>query len=180
MRRGLGDQSGQLDQSMQLLRSEFGVDLPADLATLLGSNLLAALDEGAGSGSVQGGVRVTTDVTAAQAVVDRLAAAARSQGADVPVVRRVAGSDLVLASTTAEAARLAQDGDLGSDADFRDALPDRADAQVALWADPAAIATSLFGSAAADENLQHVKGVGVTMTSDAAGTGSFRFRLVAR
>jgi hypothetical protein len=180
MRRALGDQAGQLDQSAALLRSEFGVNLPDDLATLLGSNLVGALDAGTGSGTVQGGVRVTTDVTAAQSVIDRLVAAAKSSGTDVPVVRRVAGSDLVLASTQAEASRLAAHGDLGSDADFRDALPDLGSAHLAVWADPAAIATSLFGGGATDENLQHVKGVGVTVTSDEAGTAGFRFRLVAR
>jgi hypothetical protein len=180
LRHALGDQAGQLDQSAALPRSEFGVKLPDDIATLLGSNLVGALDAGAGSGSLQGGVRVTTDVTAAQAVVNKLVAAAKSSGADVPVVRRVAGSDLVLATTPAEASRLAGHGDLGSNADFRDALPDLGTAHLAIWADPATLATSLFGSGATDENLQHVKAVGVTVTSDDVGTASFRFRLVAR
>jgi hypothetical protein len=180
MRRSLGDQAGQLDQSAALLRSEFGIAIPDDIATLFGSNLVGSLDAGAGSGSVQVGVRVTTDVSAAQAVVDKLVAAAKSSGADVPVVRRAAGNDLVLASTQAEASRLAQHGDLGSNADFRDALPDLASAHVAIWVDPATLVTSLFGGSDVDENLSHVKGVGITVSSDHSGTATYRFRLVAR
>ena len=96
------------------------------------------------------------------------------------MVRRAAGNDLVLASTQAEASRLAQHGDLGSNADFRDALPDLASAHVAIWVDPATLVTSLFGGSDVDENLSHVKGVGITVSSDHSGTATYRFRLVAR
>ena len=180
MRSSLGDQAGQLDQSMALLRSEFGVNLPDDLATLLGSNAVLALDSGQGSSRIQGGARLSTDVSAAQGVLDKLEAAAKSSGADVPLVRREGGGDLIVASTQGEASRLAAAGDLGSDADFRDALPDLASAHVAIWVDPATLVTSLFGGSDVDENLSHVKGVGITVSSDHSGTASYRFRLVAR
>jgi hypothetical protein len=180
MRSSLGDQAGQLDHSMALLRSEFGVNLPDDLATLLGSNAVLALDSDQGSSRIQGGARLSTDVSAAQGVLDKLEAAAKSSGADVPLVRREGGGDLIVASTQGEASRLAAAGDLGSDADFRDTLPDLASAHVAIWVDPTTLVTSLFGGSEVDENLSHVKGVGITVSSDHSGTASYRFRLVAR
>jgi hypothetical protein len=180
MRRSLGDQAGQLDQSMALLRSEFGITIPDDLATLLGSNAVLSLDSGQNSPAIEGGARLSTDVTAAQAVVDKLEAAAKSSGGDLPVVRREAGGDLIVATTRSEASRLAATGDLGSNADFRHALPDLGSAHVAIWVRPALLATALFGDSAVDENLDHVKGVGITVSSDHSGTASYRFRLVAR
>jgi hypothetical protein len=180
MRKALGDEAGQLDQSAALLRSEFGIAIPDDIATLLGSNALLAVDSGQGSSRIQGGARISTDISGAQAVLDKLEAAAQSSGGDVPVVRREAGGDLIVASTQGEASRLAAAGDLGSNADFRDALPDLASADVAIWVDPATLVTSLFGGSDVDENLSHVKGVGITVSSDHSGTATYRFRLVAR
>jgi hypothetical protein len=180
MRRSLGDQAGQLDQSMALLRSEFGIAIPDDIATLLGSNAVLSVDSGQSSRAIEAGARLSTDVSAAQGVLDKLEAAAKSSGSEVPVVRREAGGDLIVASTRGEATRLAAAGELGSDPDFRDALPDLASAQVAIWVDPATLVTSLFGGSDPDENLNHVKGLGITVSSDHSGTASYRFRLVAR
>ena len=135
---------------------------------------------------VQLGARVSTDVPNAQAVLDKVEAALRAQGGDFPVVRREAGNDLVIASTDRQADRLAASGTLGQVPAFQRALPDLGDADVAVWVDPAALVTSVFGaegSGSVDPNLEPIDGIGVTVSSGkgegAEGTATYRFRLVA-
>ena len=71
-----------LDDGIASLEDEFGIQLPDDLAVLLGDNLVAALD-GERSDGLEVGARVTTDVAAAQAVLDKLEPALRARtGAD--------------------------------------------------------------------------------------------------
>ena len=125
------------------------------------------------------GARVTTDVAAAQRVIDKLEAAARRSGADTLVRKQVDG-DLVVASTAGQANRLATSGTLGDVAAFRKAMPDLAEADLALWVDPLTVVRSVFGGdGSPGENLERVDGVGVTLSSDGADSATYRFRLVA-
>ena len=161
------------------LGEELGVDMPGDLATLLGDNLLVAVDS-AGSGVVQVGARITTDAVAAGRVLDKLE---RRTGGLVPpeltVVRRTVGDDLVVAGTRAQADRLAADGDLGDLPAFRSALPDLGTASLALWADPAGVLSAVGFGGEEDPDLEPLDGVGLTVTSTSEGSASFRMRLVA-
>ena len=180
MRESFGAQGGDLDAMAGAAQEELGITLPDDLATLLGDNLVAALD-GERSAGIDVGARVTTDVPAAQAVLDKLEAAARRSGADLPVVRREAGGDLVVASSDAQAERLAADGNLGEQEAFQRALPDLDGADAALWVDPAGVMQLLFGSdGGVDENLEPIDGIGATLSSsDGDDVATYRFRLVA-
>ncbi|MGH8893771.1 MAG: hypothetical protein ACRDWY_10790, partial [Actinomycetes bacterium] len=148
---------------------------------LLGDNLVAALD-GADSDMVQLGARVRTDVTRAERVLDALQAGDRS---DWVLARERVGDELVVASTPEQAARLSAAGTLGDRPGFRDAMPDLNDADLALWVDVNGLVAALFGdmgggSTGADENLEPIEGVGVTVSSRDEGSGTFRLRLVAR
>jgi hypothetical protein len=183
MRESFGKQGQFLDDAVAGLEHDYGIRVPDDVAVLLGDNLVAALD-GTRSDSVQVGARVSTDVPRAQAVLDKVEAALRDQGGELPVVRREAGGDLVIASTDRQAGRLAASGTLGQVPAFQRALPDLGDADVAVWVDPAALVDSLFGgegSGSQDPNLEPVDGIGVTVSSakGAEGTATYRFRLVA-
>jgi hypothetical protein len=184
MRESFGTNGADFDQAVEGIRRDLGIRVPEDIAVLVGDNLVAALD-GADSGEVQVGARITTDVPAAQGVLDKLEVAMRDQGGDFPVVRREAGDDLVVASTARQADRLAASGTLGDVPAFQRALPDLADADVAVWLDPVAVVDALFGSPGGgptdvDENLEPIDGVGVTVDSgEADGTATYRFRLVA-
>lgn len=182
---GLGSQLGpgapSFDEMLADAERELGIEVPEDVAALLGDNLVAALD-GGDSPTVQVGARLTTDVTRAERVLDALASAG---GDDFAVARKRVGDDgLVVASTKAQAERLAATGTLGESAAFRAALPDLEDADLALWVDVKGVVAALFGGAGAapdspDENLEPVDGIGVTVSSRDEGSGSFRFRLVA-
>ena len=185
MRQSFGKQGQNLDDAVAGLEHDYGIRVPDDIAVLFGDNLVVALD-GTKSGEVQVGARVSTDVAKAQAVLDKVEAAARDTGGDFPVVRREAGNDLVIASTDRQADRLAASGTLGQVPAFQRALPDLGDADVAVWVDPAGLITSLFGaegSGSTDPNLEPIDGIGVTVSSGkgegAEGTATYRFRLVA-
>jgi hypothetical protein len=185
MQESFGAQGADLDEMAGGLRRELGLTLPDDLATLLGDNLVGALDgsrsDGARSDTLQGGVRVTTDVAKAQDVLDKLAAAARRSGGTLPVVRRESGGDLVVASTPEQAGRLVGDGTLGDSAAFRAALPQLADADAALWIDPVRLGEVLFGGlgrAPVDDELAPVAGVGATVHGEAGDVASYRLRVV--
>jgi hypothetical protein len=181
MRTAFGEQGQSFDDAVAGLERDYGIHLPDDLAVLVGDNLVAALD-GTGSDEIQAGARVSTDVPAAQAVLDKVEAALRDQGGDLPVVRREAGGDLVIASTGRQADRLAASGTLGKVPAFQRALPDLGEADVAVWVDPVHLIDSLFGEeGGVDPNLEPIDGVGVTVSSGDGDEGSatYRFRLVA-
>jgi hypothetical protein len=178
MRKSFGKQGADLDQGIASLEREFGIRVPDDLAVLLGDNLVAALD-GERSEQIELGARVTTDVAAAQAVLDKLDGAVRRTGGDMPVRREVDG-DLVIASTDRQAERLSRSGTLGDVPSFHRALPDLDEASLALWVDPTTLFQALFaGDGGVDENLEPIDGLGVTVSSPSADTGTYRFRLVA-
>ncbi len=177
MRKSLG-QGADLDEGIASFERETGIKVPEDLALLLGDNLVAALD-GERTEQVEVGARVSTDVAAAQRVLDKIEAAARSHGGDVPVVHQEADGDLVVASTDRQAGLLSRSGTLGDVPAFSRALPDLADAEVAIWVDPPMVFEALFGGdGGADENLEPIDGLGLTMSGD-KDTGTYRFRLVA-
>ncbi len=111
---------------------------------LLGDNLVAALDgertrpgRGRRPGEHRRGSR--------PARPGQARAAARSYGGDIPVVHREAGGDLVVASSDRQAELLSRSGTLGDVPAFSRALPDLADAEVAVWVDPATVFETLFG-----------------------------------
>jgi hypothetical protein len=178
MRKSLGKQGADLDEGIASVEGELGIKVPEDLAVLLGDNLVAALD-GERTEQLEVGARVTTDVAAAQRVLNKLEAAARSHGGDVPVVHTEAGGDLIVASSDQQADLLSRSGTLGDVPAFSRALPDLADAEVAVWVDLATVFETFFGSdGGVDENLEPIDGMGLTMSGD-TDTATYRFRLVA-
>lgn len=185
LREALRDQPGQgmpdVDQMVADAERDLGIEIPEDVAALLGDNLVAALD-GTSSESVQVGARVRTDVTRAERVLDALESGA---GGEWVLARERVGDDLVVASTPKQARRLAAGGTLGDRPGFGDAMPDLGEADLALWVDPKGVLEALFGGmgggeASTDENLEPIEGIGLTASSRDEGSGTFRLRLVAR
>jgi hypothetical protein len=174
-------QAPSFDEMLADAERELGIEVPEDVAALLGDNLVAALD-GGDSQELQVGARLTTDVARAQRVLDALASAG---GEDFTVARKRVGDDgLVVASTKAQAERLAATGTLGENSAFRAALPDLDDADLALWVDVKGVLAVVLGGLGGstgepDDNLEPIDGIGVTVSSRDEGSGSFRFRLVA-
>lgn len=166
------------DEMVAGAEQELGLELPDDLATLLGDNLVAALDAGS-SDSVEVGARVSTDVARAERVLDALQA---GDSGDWVLTHERVGDDLVFASTPKQASRLAEDGTLGEMASFRAALPDVGEADAAVWLDVKGLWTTIFAGFSGDEmdeNIEPIDGVGLTVTSRDQGNASLRLRLVA-
>jgi hypothetical protein len=163
----------------ELAEQVLGLHMPGDLATLLGDNLLLALDSD-GDGRIHVGARITTDAAKAQAVLDRMAARGDGISAELLQHRRVAGDDLVVASTPAQVDRMTAGGSLGDAAAFRAALPDLDDAAVAVWVDPPGVEKAFAGFGEPDEDLAALAGVGATLSVPSDGASTFRLRLVAR
>jgi hypothetical protein len=170
------------DEMLAQVESETGIRLPADLAVLLGDNLVAALDRAThDGGSLQTAVKVRTDAGRAEVVIQRLVAG------EPDLVLRTSADGYVLGTSKSHADRvLAGDGTLGEHPAFQKALPDLTDADLAVWADPAGVVEALFGGwgtsgdAAEESGLEPIAGTGLTASSREDGTGTFRFRIVAR
>ena len=179
---GAGAMNG--DGLVAQAEEELGIELPDDLAVLLGDNAVAALDgTTTDGGELQVATRVTTaDVDRAEQLLRRLTA----DGPDVTV--RTADGRYTVGSTARYVDRLMSgEAGLGDRPEFRAALPDLAGAEVAVWVDPAGVIAALFGgwdtggtSDEPDSGLEQVAGAGLTASSDDDGTGVFRFRIVAR
>lgn len=178
---------GNFDDLVDDAQGELGVSLPADLETLLGSNLLAALDSsGFDEGRFDAGVRTTTDPVRAAALITKLTAALASLEPDLKAEATHDG--YVLATGPDMASRLSGGAadPLGSSEAFRRALPDVEGARMAVWVDVKPLVSSMsgmFGGPAesdesVDPNLEPIAGFGMTLSTDGDNGGSFRMRLV--
>ena len=164
-----------------------GLDLPGDLETLLGSNLVVAVDgEALAAGRVDVGMRATTDGPRTAVVVERLA---RLLGELEPDTRwQLTGDGYVVATGDAMLRRLSGgDGGarLGDTDAFRRALPDVEDARLAVWVDVAPLVSGLTaglggpaGGDRVDPDLEPLVGLGMTLATADGGRGEFRMRLV--
>jgi len=171
------------DEMVREGERELGIELPEDIAALVGYDMVAALD-GTDGDEIGVGARVSTDVARAERVLD---AVTKASGGDLPLERRRVGDELVVASTPAQAGRLASVGTLGEKPVFSRALPDLGGAHLAVWVDVQGLASAIFGGFGSesagemdetDANLAPIEGVGVTVVSGAEGSAIFRLRLV--
>ena len=168
-------------QAVAEAEESLGMELPEDLETVLGSNLLAALDaDGLTEGRVEVGVLTTTDPDRAAPIIDRMT---RLLQEGEPGVRAELTEDgYVVASSGSMLRRLTAGGTLGDIEAFRRALPDADDARMALWLDVVPLVQSLTGafdrSAEVDPNLAPLVGFGMTVSTEDSGRGAFRLRLV--
>jgi hypothetical protein len=166
---------GTFDQSVTQLEAQYGIRLPDDIETLLGSNLVAALDRtGLGNGQIAVAARVQTDGTRAVAILDRLTA-----GLPVPIAYRKLPDGYVIGSDQRATGRLAGGGSLGSDSRFTNAVPDLKGSSVAIYVDLAALVDA-FAPSAQRADLAPLDTLGMTAVTTGGGSGTFRLRLVTR
>lgn len=170
--------------SVAQAEQELGLDLPDDLAVLLGSNIVASLQAEKGEdGVLEVGARSTTDAARAGAVLDKMERAARQHGTNQPLLRRQTEDGIVVATTADQADRLAGKlagkGGLGQSKAFRRALPDVDEAGFALWVDVRGLARTFFpDDGSVDADLEPIAGIGMTAVSDGKGSATYRVRLV--
>nr|BFE87231.1 hypothetical protein GCM10020093_098320 [Planobispora longispora] len=174
-----GDQTFQqfVDQAQQ----KYGLALPADLQTLLGTNLTLALDSNGLDGNApKFGARIATDPAKAQEVVGKIEKFLADSGTSVPQIAKVPGDGvLVLASDQGYAAELAKDGSLADNETFQLAIPNAGDASFAAFVDLDKIEKFYLEGLQGDEkaNLQVLRAVGISGSQD-GGNADFSLRVL--
>jgi hypothetical protein len=158
----------QFKQFVEQAKTQFGLQLPDDLATILGKNFTIAVDsEGLDNDQVKGGVRIATDPAKAQAVLDKVIQAMTSSGQQPPQIAKVAGDGVFTVATTDEyAKKLAEDGTLGDSETFKTAIPDPDAATFGLFVDLDKVEKLYLASLQGDEkaNAQVLRAVGFSGT----------------
>ncbi|HEX4817554.1 MAG TPA: DUF3352 domain-containing protein [Nonomuraea sp.] len=171
--------AAEVKQLIDQAKTSFGLDLPGDLATVLGKNFTIALDsEGLDSDQIKGGVRVATDAAKAQAVLDKVQQAMTSSGQPAPQIAKVAGDGVFTVATTDEyAKKLAEDGALGDSETFQTAIPDADQTAFALFVDLDKVENLYLSSMEGDEkaNAEVLRAVGMSgKVADTEATFSLR------
>jgi Protein of unknown function (DUF3352) len=134
----------QIDDQLQQLESQTGFDLPADLETLLGDNILFAVDreglspsalDSGGPGSINAGARFTGDKEKLNALYAKITALMSDfAGEKIPFSKADFDRGLAIASNDAYAQTLADlDGNLGDSQNFQSVISDAADQDAVLF-----------------------------------------------
>ncbi|MEV6153941.1 DUF3352 domain-containing protein [Nonomuraea sp. NPDC052129] len=156
----------QFKQFIDQAKQTYGLQLPDDLATILGKNLTLAVDaQGLDSDKIKGGLRIATDPAKAQAVYDKIQKAMTSSGQPAPQLAKVAGDGTFTVATTDEYAKaLGGEGTLGESETFKTAIPDGDDATFALFVDLDKVEKYYLQSMEGDDkaNAQVLKAVGMS------------------
>ncbi len=180
---------GEAQAEIDAFESETGFSIPEDVSTLLGDNLLLALDaEGLSPENLRDasdianlgfGARFTTDPDAIRDLVDRVQSLLGEQGLPVELSTADTDDGLVLASNDDYADQLAGGGSLGDSDAFQAAVPDASDAGFVFYLDIDQL-TGVMQDFGADEDVDQLgslKTVGVTGTLEEALAG-MSFRMV--
>ncbi|MFF4129477.1 DUF3352 domain-containing protein [Microbispora rosea] len=131
-----GSGGAMVRQALDEARTQYGLSLPDDLATLLGRTLTLALDEQDLDGALpRVGAVLTTDTTKARDVVDRLKGHLNGMERSADIATAEGDGRFVIASTQEYADALNGGGSLGESETFRLAVPDAANATYAVYAD---------------------------------------------
>ncbi len=173
------------DDVLDALQQEFGVRLPDDLKTLIGSGVSVSVEAHglAGGGTPKFAVQARTDGAAATRVMDNIRHGMENAGADFPLVYRATSTGLLVASDPEYLATMyAGSGPkLSGLASFRQALPDRAGATETAFVNLDAIAAELRAQGGSSDDLKTLEAfsaVGLTAKVQ-GGTATLRVRLLA-
>ncbi|TMR95392.1 DUF3352 domain-containing protein [Nonomuraea basaltis] len=171
--------AAEIKQLIEQAKTMYGLELPADLATVLGKNFTIAVDsEGLDTNQIKGGVRVATDPAKAQAILDKIQQAMTASGQPAPQIAKVAGDGVFTVATTDEyAKKLAEEGTLGDSETFQTAIPDAGEATYAIFVDLDKVENLYLKSMQGDEkaNAQVLRAVGMSgKQTDTEATFSLR------
>jgi hypothetical protein len=165
---------------------QLGISMPGDLDTLLGSDVLVAVDSKniTSDDLPEIGVLTRTDGQAASKVLDRLRAHLTDNGGDFPLHYRATAGGVVAATDEQYLAKLlAPSGDrLSKVAGFRQAVPDLRDASAAAFVNLDAIGADLRAHGTSSQDLRQLtafRAIGLTVAT-AGDTSTLHVRLVAR
>jgi uncharacterized protein YdbL (DUF1318 family) len=169
----------EVQQLFDQAKTTYGLELPADLATVFGKNLTVAVDsEGLDGDQIKGGVRVVTDPAKAQAIVEKIQQAMAQSGQPAPEIAKVAGDGVFTAATTQEyAKKLSEQGKLGESETFQTAIPNADEATYAVYVDLDKVENLYLNSMEGDDkaNAKVLRAVGMSgKQTDTEATFSLR------
>ncbi|WP_433445183.1 DUF3352 domain-containing protein [Nonomuraea sp. CA-141351] len=169
----------EIKQFIEQAQSQLGLQLPGDLATVVGQNFTLAVDsQGLDGDQIKGGVRVVTDPAKAQAIVDKVQQALTSQSKGAPQIAKVKGDGVFTVATTDEYAKqLAGEGTLGDSETFQTAIANADDANYAVYVDLDKVENLYLKSMEGDDkaNAQVLRAVGMSGSlTDSEATFSLR------
>ncbi|HTZ42589.1 MAG TPA: DUF3352 domain-containing protein [Jatrophihabitans sp.] len=161
------------------LADRYGLSVPADLSTLLGTGVRASVDgDGLDSDNPKYAVHSSTDGAAATRVMDRIRAAA---GGSLPFTYRSDSTGFAVGSDAAYLAKVSAGSGptLSSRPEYRQALPDASGAGLITFVDFDAVRRSLARSGTtALDHLESFRSAGLTV-GDVDGTPTVHLRLLA-
>ncbi|MEO3797180.1 DUF3352 domain-containing protein [Nonomuraea sp. B10E15] len=169
----------QAQQMLAQAKTRLGLDLPGDLATLVGKNFTFAVDsEGLSNNQFKAGARIATDPAKAQAILDKVQRAMATGAQGAPQLAKVAGDGVFTVATTDDyAKKLAETGTLADSETFQTAVANPEEANMALFVDLDKIESLYLNSMQGDDkaNAQVLKAVGMsTSMTDSSATFSLR------
>ena len=171
-------------EMVDALQQEFGLRLPDDLKTLVGTGVTVAVSTDGLNGDMPKFVLQShTNGAAAVQVMDNIRRAAEEQGADFPVEYRATSNGLIVGDDPDYLAAVSSGGGvtLSSWPAFRQSLPDRAGAEYTAFVNLDAVASSMRADGANQDELQAISAfsaAGVTMRTSGS-TASLHVRLLA-
>jgi hypothetical protein len=175
-----GVASRQLDRALAQLEAQYDIRIPEDLQTLLGDDVLVAVDgEGLLNGIPGAGVRSLTDPAAGADLANRLQHSLALLSGGFGLTAHGTKDGMIVATTDDYARDLETgDGGLGESPSFQRAVPDAATARFVMWLDIAAVSGTLALTAPdAADLIAPLDSFGVSVTPDGDGT-QVRARLV--
>jgi hypothetical protein len=166
------------------LQQQFGIQLPADLETLVGTGVTAAVASDGLNGDMPKFVlQSRTDPAAATGVMDHIRQAVQAQGSDFQIQYRATSNGLIVGDDPGYLAAVSSSSGpkLSGLAAFRQALPDRAGAQYTAFVNLDAIASSMRADGAGQSDLQAISAfsaAGLTVRIS-GNTANLHVRLLA-
>jgi hypothetical protein len=178
-----------IDQELQSFEDKTGLSIPADLETVLGDNLLFAVDgEGLTAdliraedpSQVNAGVRFTGDKAELDRIYDKVVDLLQEQtGGELPLVKKDTDDGLVIASNQRYADSLAGKGDLGDTDAFTSVVDNGAGQEFVLFfnfdeVEDQIVQAAQDGGAPAEviDNLRPLQAVAITSDTDGPYTKS--------
>ncbi len=175
------------DDATRELSRETGLDVPADIETLLGSGVsisvgkdidLEAAENGDSLSGLPIGVTVKGDPAAIERVLDKIRAKA---GNDLGFLGSDSSGDLVaIGPTAAYRQHLLDGGSLGDDDTFRGVVPDAGDASSVFYVNLDSLEPAITKAAAGDrqtlDNITPLRAMGMSTRND-GGTIKFSFKV---
>ena len=179
--------SGGLDLlgGLQKELASMGFRLPQDLDAVLGTKFDVAFGGIGSDGTPLVGIRSNADAAKAKRVLDLVSTQLGRTGTPFALHTKAAGGrGYAVALDSAYAGQLAAGGHLGTRSSFTSAVPDAAGATSVLYVDVAGLLANAgmraLISTNAGANLKALSAVGMSATTSADGSASFRLKIVTR